>query len=207
MAVVVNLKNKKYYVHRIVLPDGSAFKYESIKNNAEQEMYQGVPKRSLANTTSSASKNSISQNSENINPSGEKSSKKSSEAVKSGKRSSRMEETDESVADNARETETVSEDEVIVERGGKSKSLDGLTIKERAEMKNNIVYNRAEVSKAVKRIEGVSLLTSKQREEIVEDLWRDLNASDRVKERDGYLEAVARRTTESILNFFNLFHI
>ena len=58
MAVVVNMKNKKYYVHRIIMPDGSAFKFAENKNT-DQEMYQGVPKRSLADTTRSVSNNSI----------------------------------------------------------------------------------------------------------------------------------------------------
>lgn len=74
MAVVVNMKNKKYYVHRVLLPDGTAFKFEQ-KNNAEQEMQRGVPKRSLANATSSASNTSISQKSEKSNPFDENSSK------------------------------------------------------------------------------------------------------------------------------------
>ena len=45
MAVVVNMRNKKYYVHRLVLPDGSAFKLEENKN-ADQEPQRGVPERS-----------------------------------------------------------------------------------------------------------------------------------------------------------------
>ena len=65
MAVVVNMRNNKYKVHRILMPDGSIFKFdEKTKKNAEQEMQRGVPKRSLANATSSASKNSISQSAE-----------------------------------------------------------------------------------------------------------------------------------------------
>ena len=46
---------------------------EKTKNNAEQEMQRGVPKRSLANATSSASKNSISQNEKKSTPSAKKS--------------------------------------------------------------------------------------------------------------------------------------
>ena len=66
MAVVVNLRNNQYKVHRIVMPDGSVFKFDVTKNNAEQESQRGVPKGSLANATSSASKDSITENSENV---------------------------------------------------------------------------------------------------------------------------------------------
>ena len=73
MAVVVNMRNNKYKVHRILMPDGSVFKFEEkAKNNAEQEMQRGVPKRSLANATSSASINSIPNSDEKVNPSGKK---------------------------------------------------------------------------------------------------------------------------------------
>ena len=64
MAVVVNLNGNKYYVHRIVMPDGSAFRFN--KKDAKQELYQGVPKRSLADTTSFASDTSISYNDKNV---------------------------------------------------------------------------------------------------------------------------------------------
>lgn len=121
-------------------------------------------------------------------------------------RFSLMEETDESVTDNAREKETVSvaaeeisSDDVIIERKSKKKP-DGAMLKEKAELKNKIVYNRSEVADAVKRMEGVNLLTAKQRGEIIEGLWCDLNAPDRIKAKDGYLEAVARRTTNSIID-------
>ncbi len=74
MAVVVNMRNNKYKVHRILMPDGSIFKFQETKNNAEREMQRGVPERSLANATSSASSNSISETSEKINPSDKKTS-------------------------------------------------------------------------------------------------------------------------------------
>ena len=74
MAVVVNMKNKKYYVHRIVLPDGSSFKFNE-KNDANQEMYQGVPKRSLANTTRFASDSSILDSAKKSNSFDKKTSK------------------------------------------------------------------------------------------------------------------------------------
>ena len=74
MAVVVNMRNNKYKVHRILMPDGSVFKFEDIKNDAEQEMQRGVPKGSLANATSSASTISITDPAPKVNPSDKKSS-------------------------------------------------------------------------------------------------------------------------------------
>ena len=74
MAVVVNLRINQYKVHRIVMPDGSIFKFDEIKNNAEQESQRGVPKRSLANATSSASNGSISRKNTFVNTSDEKNS-------------------------------------------------------------------------------------------------------------------------------------
>ena len=64
MAVVVNMRNNMYKVHRILMPDGSMFKFEEIKKDAERESQRGVPKGSLANATSPASNNSISQDSD-----------------------------------------------------------------------------------------------------------------------------------------------
>ena len=59
MAVVVNKHGNSYYAHRIVLPDGSVFKF-SEKNNAAQELSQGVAvSSSLAKTTSAASEISV----------------------------------------------------------------------------------------------------------------------------------------------------
>ena len=66
MAVVVNMRNKKYYVHRIIMPDGSAFKFSKNKNT-DQEAQRGVPKGSLANATRSVSKNSIPKSSQKVN--------------------------------------------------------------------------------------------------------------------------------------------
>lgn len=61
MAVVVNKNGNHYYAHRIVLPDGTAFRFsEEGKSNAAQELSRGVTvSGSLADTTSAASKNSI----------------------------------------------------------------------------------------------------------------------------------------------------
>lgn len=66
MAVVVNLHGNKYYTHRIVLPDGTAFKFNENKN-ADQEPQRGVPERSLANATRSASNESIPQSTPKVN--------------------------------------------------------------------------------------------------------------------------------------------
>ena len=67
MAVVVNKRGDHYYAHRIVLPDGKAFVF-SEKNNATREPSRGVTvSGSLAETTSVASKDSISNSAENVN--------------------------------------------------------------------------------------------------------------------------------------------
>ena len=71
MAAVVNMRNKKYYVHRIIMPDGSSFKFNK-NENANQEAQRGVPERSLANATRSASNNSIPDSPEKVNTSDEK---------------------------------------------------------------------------------------------------------------------------------------
>ncbi len=71
MGVVVNMNKNKYHVHRILMPDGSVFKFDK-KIDANQELHQGVPKRSLANATRFTSNNSISENGEKINTFGKK---------------------------------------------------------------------------------------------------------------------------------------
>ena len=71
MGVVVNLTNNKYYVHRVIMPDGSSFKFD-IKKDTNQEMRKGVPKGSLADATRFASINSISQNLEKSTQNDEK---------------------------------------------------------------------------------------------------------------------------------------
>ena len=67
MAVVVNMKNNKYYVHRILMPDGSAFKFDAKQKDAKRESQRGVPKGSLANATSSASNRSVSHPDNSVN--------------------------------------------------------------------------------------------------------------------------------------------
>ena len=62
VAVVINRKGSHYYAHRIVLPDGTTFKFsqEIKKENAAQELPRGVTvSGSLADATSAASINSI----------------------------------------------------------------------------------------------------------------------------------------------------
>ena len=68
------MRNNKYKVHRILMPDGSMFKFEDKKTDTEREMQRGVPKRSLANATSSASNVIIVENAEKVNPSSKLSS-------------------------------------------------------------------------------------------------------------------------------------
>ena len=74
MAVVVNMRNNKYKVHRILLPDGSVFNFEATKKDVERESQRGVPKGSLADATSSTPNGSISQDYQKVNTSTKKSS-------------------------------------------------------------------------------------------------------------------------------------
>lgn len=65
MAVVVNKNGNHYYTHRIVTPDGRTFVFN--KEDAAQEPSQGVTvSGSLADTTSAASKASISKTGETV---------------------------------------------------------------------------------------------------------------------------------------------
>ena len=67
MAVVVNLNSNRYKVHRIILPDGTTFKF-STKKEVKQESYQGVTENSsLADTTSFTSNSRISQTNATVN--------------------------------------------------------------------------------------------------------------------------------------------
>lgn len=67
MAVVVNLNGNHYYTHRIVLPDGSVFKFNAQQKEAVRELHRGVTvSSSLADATSTASNNSIAENGENV---------------------------------------------------------------------------------------------------------------------------------------------
>lgn len=65
MAVVVNRNGSHYYAHRIVLPDGTAFRFSDEQNNAARELSRGgAISGSLADTTSAASAGSITRNNE-----------------------------------------------------------------------------------------------------------------------------------------------
>ena len=65
MAVVVNRHGSHYYAHRIVLPDGTAFRFSDEQNNAARELSRGgAISGSLADTTSAASAGSITRNNE-----------------------------------------------------------------------------------------------------------------------------------------------
>ena len=70
VAVVVQQKGKnKYHVHRILMPDGSKFVYENIQQNAEPTGDSIARKESRKGLSiSSASNNSIPQNSEKSTP-------------------------------------------------------------------------------------------------------------------------------------------
>ena len=68
MGVVVNRNGNHYYAHRIVLPDGTAFRFSDTNDNAAQELSRGVADiRSLADTTSAASGTSIPTGGGNVN--------------------------------------------------------------------------------------------------------------------------------------------
>ena len=68
MGVVVNRNGNHYYAHRIVLPDGTAFRFSDTNDNAAQELSRGVADiRSLADTTSAASGTSIPNGGGNVN--------------------------------------------------------------------------------------------------------------------------------------------
>lgn len=68
MAVVVNRNGNHYYAHRIVLPDGTEFRFSENKNNTAQELSRGVTiDGSLADTTSAVSTNSITSSAEKDN--------------------------------------------------------------------------------------------------------------------------------------------
>ena len=67
MAVVVNRNGSHYYAHRIVMPDGSVFRFSGNAENAAQELSRGVTvSGSLADTTSAASTDSIRGKSANV---------------------------------------------------------------------------------------------------------------------------------------------
>ena len=68
MAVVVNMRGNHYYAHRVVMPDGTVFKFSQKNKEVKQEAYRGgTNNSSLANTTSITSNNSIPNDTENVN--------------------------------------------------------------------------------------------------------------------------------------------
>ena len=68
MAATVVLRGNHYYTHRIVLPDGSAFEFGTQKKEAVRELHRGVTvSSSLADATSTASKDIVRQNTGNVN--------------------------------------------------------------------------------------------------------------------------------------------
>lgn len=68
MAVVVNMRGNHYYAHRVVMPDGTVFKFSQKNKEVKQEAYRGgTNNSSLANTTSFTSNNSIYNGFENVN--------------------------------------------------------------------------------------------------------------------------------------------
>ena len=84
MAVVVNVRNNKYYVYRILMPDGSRFVYEEIKSDAEPTGSDIANiKASKGPDISSASKTSLTQNSAIVNSESQKSSENLSEKFSS----------------------------------------------------------------------------------------------------------------------------
>ena len=68
MAVLVNRNNDNYNAHRIVMPDGSVFKFSDEKIDTTPERSQGVAQtRSLAETADAVSDNSIPTNTQSVN--------------------------------------------------------------------------------------------------------------------------------------------
>lgn len=68
MAVLVNRNNDNYNTHRIVMPDGSVFKFSGEKIDTTPERSQGVAQtRSLAETADAVSENSIPTNTQSVN--------------------------------------------------------------------------------------------------------------------------------------------
>lgn len=67
MAVMVNQNSDSYNAHRIVLPDGSAFKFSDIKKDTTSGLPQGVTRKgSLAKAADAVSENSIRNSAGNV---------------------------------------------------------------------------------------------------------------------------------------------
>lgn len=68
MAVMVNRNSDSYNAHRIVLPDGTAFRFSDKKADAASGLPQGVAqKSSLAKAADIASENRVSETALNVN--------------------------------------------------------------------------------------------------------------------------------------------
>ena len=183
VAVVVNMRNNRYKVHRILMPDGSIFKFdEKLKNNAEQEMQRGVPKGSLANATSSASNPIIPDSTEKINPSDEISLEKSSDS-----RRYAMEDIDPAAVALPRKAGTMSV---------------GQYKKRVADLMKTKSYSKDQIYDIVKKLPMADMASEKTREQITEAVWQiyneQLTASERQEAaRDISLFLVARLMTEA----------
>ena len=70
VAVVVEKRGNRYYTHRVVLPDGRAFRLDGgTKKNVAQEAHRGVlPGKSLADATSATSTVSVPDSRQNVKP-------------------------------------------------------------------------------------------------------------------------------------------
>ena len=207
MAVVVNMRNKKYYVHRIIMPDGSAFRF--VKNeNANQEAQRGVPNGSLANATRSASVNSISQPTQKSNTSTKKSSEKSS-----GKQYALDIDSDDGNIsgaevmgwlNNKTESDGKLDLEATVARGlpykrGKSDLTVGELRKVIANTTHEKVYSKSDALKAVNKLSGTWGLTVKARDEIADTVWQFLNEAPDVEYRRDMAHDIAEYIVAKVL--------
>jgi hypothetical protein len=168
MAVVVNMRNNKYKVHRILMPDGSMFKFLDKKIDTEQEMQRGVPKRSLANATSSVSGSSISQKQKKIN----RNSKKSS---------------DERLA--------LPEDG---EKKKKYHMSHGQLRADVANKTRKKAYSKADARETMAGLTGADLLSKKVQNELADYLWQGFNTCETIDERQTFAKNFAQELGKRI---------
>lgn len=81
--------------------------------------------------------------------------------------------------------------------------VDGMAAKAKAEKQNYKVYNKSEVLKAIRSIKLAADLTSKQRDDIATKLWVELNAPDKIKAKEEYLQGCLNRVKDGILNAYD----
>ena len=193
MAVVVNMRNKKYYVHRIIMPDGSAFRF--VKNeNANQEAQRGVPKGSLANATRFASVDIISQPTQKSNTSGKKSLENSS-----GKQYALDIDSDDG---NIRGAEVKPKEKPKAKKKSKVKSkkkaqvnVDPVVEKRmqdrearmKARYETDTEFTKSSVKDAFSNIKAVRKLPYDVQNEILRNLWLDLETSDDQEVRNTFI--------------------